>query len=720
FAYQFLILCFKINIFAPTYSKTKIMLAKIPCLLYCVVAMVSFMSCKTTYQDDIYVIAANKMDSLFMANVQLVWQKPDSARMLLRKKQGVVSDSILKYYYDVRIGMCFFVGNRLDSALWYYKKVKRFCDSNSKDVSGKYILAGTNENLRGLIFGNINKRDSALICFTNARNNCYHTTYRHGLLDVCINAADMCRFLGKLPESAEWLRQSLSLADSLNKSSTKHSIFVGLGQVYSDLRNFEKSQEYFSMAETLYPPQTDYEQYFYYNSRGTSYYSAENYFEALKYFRKGYSVAKTIKYAACKSTIELNMGEVFLKLGQLDSSKYYLDLGSQYFKGDLKDNAVTFYMNGLYASLALEMGNMKEAEHYLMQPYNKNAMPPSYLYNYNNNLLTYYKKKGDYKNALFYKEEVTRYDDSLRNITNQNNVAEIGLRYSRDTTLLRRNAMITTAKARIAKLQWISILGITILGLLLVGITLWFRYNKIKAEKRRREQLTTIAKLRMENVRNRFSPHFIFNVLNVAISSLRQYEKEILPMQQLVQLLRYNLINADKIALSIKEEVEMATGYIYLRRSMNSTLPQIIWHIAKEVDHQWQLPTMCIQIPLENAIKHAFPPDKELASPPQITISIDALESDYFKIIIEDNGIGYIPENKLSAVGEGSAQPLKHSTSAESTGTGIKILLRTIAILNMKNLSKIEMKIIGRSFLPKNNTGTRVEITVPITYNYNI
>lgn len=696
------------------------MLAKASCLLYCIIAIAGFVSCNNTRCNDIYVIEVGKVDSLFSDNTQLLWQKPDSVIRLFRTRQSVVSDSLLRYYYDVRMGMCFIAANRLDSALLCYKKVKRFCDVAPGDVSGKYIVAGTNENLRGLLFQVQNKRDSALFCFTSAFNNIYHTTYRRGLLDICINASDMCRFLGKLPQAAEWMRQALSLADSLQISSSKHAIYAGLGQIYSDLKNFDKAQEYFSRADTLYPPQTAYEKYFYYNSRGNSYYSAEQYTKALECFRTGYSVAKNIEYAMCRATIELNMGEIFLKMGQLDSAKYYLDLGSGYFKGDLADAAIVFYLNGLYAALALERADVQQAGHYLLQPYDKSTMPPVYLHNYNKNLLAYYKKKGDYRRAFFYKEEVARYDDSLRNITNQTNVAEIGLRYSRDTTLLKRNATIAIANDRVAKLRWVAVLGITILGLLIVGLILWYRYKKVKAERERREQLTTIAKLRMENVRNRFSPHFIFNALNVAVSSLRQYEKEILPMQRLVQVLRYNLMNADKIAISIAEEMEMVNGYIDLRRSMNSSLPQIDWRIAKEVNQQWLLPAMCIQIPLENAVKHAFPPDSELSSPPQIIISIDLLENRFFKIMIEDNGVGYLSGSKLSASGEGVPVPQRDSACAESTGTGIKILLRTIYLLNMKNSLKIEMKIINRSSLPGNIPGTSVEIIVPITYNYNI
>ncbi len=60
------------------------------------------------------------------------------------------------------------------------------------------------------------------------------------------------------------------------------------------------------------------------------------------------------------------------------------------------------------------------------------------------------------------------------------------------------------------------------------------------------------------------------------------------------------------MAVSLEEELQMVTGYSSLRHETNPFLPMPQFHIAKDVDMKLMLPSMIIQIPVENALKHAF------------------------------------------------------------------------------------------------------------------
>ena len=116
--------------------------------------------------------------------------------------------------------------------------------------------------------------------------------------------------------------------------------------------------------------------------------------------------------------------------------------------------------------------------------------------------------------------------------------------------------------------------------------------------------------LKMENVRNRFSPHFVFNVLNIFVSNLPK-GVNVKPLQLLIQVLRAYLLSCDKMAVSLEEELQMVTSYSTLRHETNPFLPMPQFHVAKDVDMKLMLPSMIIQIPVENALKHAFVGMKE-------------------------------------------------------------------------------------------------------------
>ena len=124
----------------------------------------------------------------------------------------------------------------------------------------------------------------------------------------------------------------------------------------------------------------------------------------------------------------------------------------------------------------------------------------------------------------------------------------------------------------------------------------------------------------------------------------------------------------------------------------------IQWKVSEEVAPQQLIPAMCIQIPVENAIKYAFTEDYEN---PQITITAIYTKSNETHITIEDNGIGYNP-----ALG---------ANDKRSTGNGLKILYQTIELLNTKNKNKMQFSICNKS-LNNQGKGTLVSITIPNRY----
>lgn len=638
----------------------------------------------------------------------LSFRNPDSFCLILSQIPIKPDDSLNWYFRLLYYARSQFFKGNMDSSLAYTNMIEAYGKRKAPNPSISTILAA-NFNIRGAIMQNMNNRDAALNCFEQAYREVSRADMQREILNICINAADVSWQLSKLPESATWYRQAMFLADSLGIDQKKNSILAGLGLVYSDMLNYEQAHHYFLLADSCFPPKSLYEKHYFYNSWGNVYTGEKRPDKALECFKKALTPTLALQQPFAKAVVHANLGQSYLELKQLDSSRKYLDLAGEYFfNSPNADDAIRFYINGLYANLALKKNDFATAHHYLSMPFNPVRIGTYYLYQHYQRLMEYYDKIGNYAEAYKYKKLVTTYDDSIRNVGYLNSVAETDMRYRQDTALLRRNIAIATAKNQVSHLQSTIILTVTLLALTLIGAFSINGYIRRRNERKRKEQLSLITRLRMENVRNRFSPHFVFNILNIVIGSLSHEESKALPLKLLIQVLRSNLLISDKIAIPLQEEIELVKNYAGLRQSINPETPIVEWEISPDINLELLLPAMIIQIPVENALKHAFPPTYNFDETPLVSIRIVPENNDYIRIIIEDNGIGYVPG--IKPIGK------LHSND---TGTGIHILFRTVELLNLKNIHKMTFEITDRSLSPKEEHGTRVTILIPSLYNYN-
>ena len=127
----------------------------------------------------------------------------------------------------------------------------------------------------------IGQRDSALTYYIKAYNAIMNLPNHDEAIDICINAADASRQLGKLANASSWYRRANFLADSLHIDVAQNCILAGLGQVYNDLQNYQFAHYYFRKAEQQYPPKTPKDIHFFYNSWGNVYSSQGKSAEAL-------------------------------------------------------------------------------------------------------------------------------------------------------------------------------------------------------------------------------------------------------------------------------------------------------------------------------------------------------------------------------------------------------------------------------------------------------
>ena len=290
------------------------------------------------------------------------------------------------------------------------------------------------------------------------------------------------------------------------------------------------------------------------------------------------------------------------------------------------------------------------------------------------------------------------YADSLNSRQSRFNVQELRERYARDTTLLRQKIALSDYKGKAAKQRYLILFIVAAALTLALAYTLIIFVYRRRTEARLKKQMERITALRMNVVRNRVSPHYIFNVLGTVLPKLQRYPDAVGSVDMLIDVLRGSLLASDKVAVPVNDELQLVKRYIELYHYSHGNHPNVTWEVDKELtQHNIPVLSMALQIPVENALKHAFPEQKEEDT---IHIAVMKRENDLV-LSVTDNGLGYRP---------GSVP-----NSDRDTGTGLLLINRTLHILNQYNKREASFHITN---LAAPQHGTHVELVLPIDYQF--
>lgn len=248
--------------------------------------------------------------------------------------------------------------------------------------------------------------------------------------------------------------------------------------------------------------------------------------------------------------------------------------------------------------------------------------------------------------------------------------------------------------ARDARRYQLTVISLCIASLL-IFITLMI-FGKIKNRQHaiiEEEQHLRISVLRLQNIRNRITPHFIFNELNRAISHANDAE-QYRELQELVKLLRFSLQLNEKLGVTLKEELDFVSYYLDVERKRLGPDFEVEWVLDEAVNpEKVLLPAMFVQILVENAIKHGLSLKE---GKKRLCICVNR-QTGGTRVCVSDNGLGFYPE---------------HGQNMFSTGTGLKMLYQTADVLNGMNKEKLIITVHNR----KEDCGTEVRIFIPDNY----
>lgn len=636
-------------------------------------------------------------ETFFRLNVDSIATAPRWMRTQAFQRMEEMRDTLVRHNYLAIVLKTYLATSELDSAQILIRQLKDYVKTQPfspqlADLQSEYI------NMEGNIYGRRGYMDSAENCFRKAYELRLQGKKTGFIPDILMNLADANNRQGKLDVGAFWYRKALLLCDSLNlPPEKKYPIYYGLAQGYMTLRDYEQCDRYYNLAAASYDDMLPDEKHFYLNNRGNSYYYRGDYITAIKYFRKVLDLVEDYPDMLWALNLTyLNLSDCFLKLDETDSAAIYLDRCEPFFK-ELGVTTALYYIDTQNIELALKRHDFSKARRLLMKSGIPTDVDPDMLHIRNKNLELFFEETGNYKQAYKYLKENNRLDDSIRNERVRMHTADLTLRYQQDSTLMAHKVLFQKKENEVLVLRQTRfvILAVAIVALL-VAVFIYL-YNRKKRALILAKNRRIVSSLRLENIRNRLSPHFIFNVLNQEIVSRKENEQRELAV--LVKLMRRNLELAEQLCVTLAEELDFVKTYIDLeRRSLGADFHLII-EIGEDVhSEQVLLPSMLIQIPVENAVKHALR-DKE--GERNLWISIHRRENGIC-IKVTDNGGGYRPGSRN-----------------RGTGTGMKVIMQTVQILNMKNKESIDVSIHNIS-LPGGEIGCEIVFLLPDKYNYEI
>lgn len=212
------------------------------------------------------------------------------------------------------------------------------------------------------------------------------------------------------------------------------------------------------------------------------------------------------------------------------------------------------------------------------------------------------------------------------------------------------------------------------------------------------EQAKLISDAEIKALQAQINPHFFFNAINTVSALMRtNVEQARSSLMQLSTFFRSSLQGISETEIPLEQEKKHVNSYLSLEQTRFPEKYIIDYKIS--ASPQTKVPPFCIQVLVENSIRHAFPIRK---NGNKITITVCQTKQNIV-IIVKDNGVGIDPELRTR---------LGQETIASSTGTGtalVNLNRRLIGLYGNESHLQITSSAEGTTIqinIPNNNIAT--------------
>lgn len=661
--------------------------------LFILVLLLLFLACKNNNDKS----TRSPLQDSLLNNIDdsIKAQRTNSQRLVLTGMKNA-SDSITYYEYYFRLSYVYYLRSENDSMNQIALRTLGLMKRQNLKTSRIYELMGQAYSMHATYFYRRKSHSDSVFYYYHLAYDCIiKSNNLKRLPNLCANIADAYNHKTDIPKAALWYRRALFLADSLKMPHSSYvSLDMGLADIYMILRDYKTAEQYYKQTERYYGELDPNLQFYFLNNYGNFLYYKKDYNKALVQFRRMKKVLEKnhkndFDYYLC----EINMADVFLNLNMADSARAYLKKTEPYFILNNIEDAI-YYSNTIKIGLALNANQLSVAKKII----DKETVPPSQDANMRNirneYLRQYYEKVGNFEKAY---KTLCKYDkdnDSLEHNKIHMRAAEIMMRFQQDTLSLHQRLNMQQKEKEVRKAYSLIMIIVSILIILALLLTTII----ISVRKRNLQNQINMLQLRLSNVRNRISPHFIFNVLNHEINKNKEIKAE--DLINVTHFLRAGLDMSRHTYVSLKEELDFVRYYIDTTKYiLGNNFEYNIDSPTNDILLSITIPSMFVQILTENSIKHGLM-EKEGLKTLSIIVRQDNIGT---TISVKDNGIGF---------------DIQKSNSS-STKTGLNIIRQSLFIINQRNSKKMTFSI--HNILSGNNKvlGCEAVLYIPSVIQFN-
>lgn len=540
--------------------------------------------------------------------------------------------------------------------------------------------------------------DSVISCNTKALRIAKEISDSYHEIILSNNLGDAYIMRGDLVKAVGLFRRAVYIGDSVSVPKREMAVlYQGLGRIYTEMRSFDQSCYWWDKALELWDSTDIKGRFTYMNNRGNDYFFQNRYTEALTHFQMLDSMLEDQPDMVWERNIcRTNILEIYITQGQLDKARSLYPELQAYFQNAGAEHILS-YLYTLEMWIALQTGNNNAVDSML----NVHPLPESVPVSV---AMARYKLMRDFsrgverwKDAYLSSEEYNRMSDSLRDERVKMKIADLNMKFLRDEKIL-------SDKVRMSELHthllWMYFGVAFLLFLVLISIVVMY-YRRRQVQAREAVMLSNIVKLRMENIRNRITPHFIYNALNHEEFATAQGRAS--QLHVLVELLRQGQELAGRFCINLSDELNfidlyvsvesraVGPNFIYDKRLSDGLNPSSV-----------MLPSMMVQIFVENAMKHG----------------LKGLSPDVYKklvIRVTDRG-----DDTLVEVLNNGRKQGDHS-SDKRVHVGLRVVSQTIQLLNERNVGKMNYRFYEYGYDEEFKTFIYcASLTIPKNYSFEI
>jgi len=588
-----------------------------------------------------------------------------NALPLIRQAMSEAADSLTWYDYYLLYGRHYLLTNTPDSVLPYATRTLRFAQAAEPQSPRTRGLAALALSTRAaFLYLMHHDADSVVATWKQAYSLMMEGDIKDDLPDMSANLGDAYVSKGDIPEAAHWYRRALFLVDSLALPQSRNlTLYMGLGRIYTTLKDYEQAREYYEMADAHFDEMKPNMQSYFLNNYGNYFYFTRQYDKALQTFMrlKGhlaqYHADEHFDHYLCA----INLADVYLNLHHTDSARHYVNEAEEYFSRQGVAVGV-YYAHTIRIGIALQEHRYNDIRAILQAEGDLHISDNDLIGIRQRYLSLYHAAVGDYQDAYSVLAATHQHRDSAESYRQHLRSRDIMIQLTEDTMRLHHQLAVKEREATYARSRatlWL-LLSLMVIGALM--FVLWVNYER----KRHLQNKLEIIKLRLMNARQRISPHFVFNVLNSCMTRNDNTENDRLLM--LSKLIRSNLDLTSQEQITLAEELDFVRQYVEIERTLiGDDFTFTIEAPARERLKQVVLPSMLVQIMTENAIVHA----------------IKGREGDkQLHIVVEQDG----RQTRISVIDNGPGFDIRKAN--ERSRTGLSIIRTTIAAVNQHSRHK--------------------------------